>query len=150
MSVTDARAGAFVRRLLHCQHGMAALEFVLIAPALLMIAFGVIVYSLYFTAVLGVRQAAAEGARAAVAGLSTAERKTLAEARANQVIAGYGSLLTAGGKTAVPTASRSATGVFKVQVSFDMSGSPIMRYGALLPLPNSTIVADVLITNGSY
>jgi Flp pilus assembly protein TadG len=35
-----------------------------------MMIFAVVVYSLYFSAFLGVRQAAAEGARAAMAGMS--------------------------------------------------------------------------------
>ncbi|MFD2138076.1 TadE/TadG family type IV pilus assembly protein [Novosphingobium resinovorum] len=48
-------------RLLKCEKGLAALEFALLAPALLALVFGVIVYSIYFTALIGVRQAAAEG-----------------------------------------------------------------------------------------
>lgn len=136
-------------RLLQCDRGVAALEFVFLAPALLALLFSIIVYSIYFTAMIGVRQAASEGARAAVAGLSTAERSTLAVARAKAVIANYGSLL--GGKAApVITAAADATGTFRVQVSYDMSGAAIMRYGSFVPLPDSTIVANVTVTNGGY
>ena len=39
------------------KRGMAALEFAFLAPALLSLAFGVIIYSIYFMAALGVRNA---------------------------------------------------------------------------------------------
>jgi Flp pilus assembly protein TadG len=143
------RAGAPLRRLPSCEAGAAALEFALVAPALILLVFAVIVYSLYFSAYLGIRQAAAEGARAAVAGLSTTERATLATARAQQVIGGYGSLLSGGG-TPVVTAAGDGTGRFKVQVSYNIGGSAIMRYGAFLPLPSSTITSSVTVSNGSY
>lgn len=136
-------------KLLKCERGMAALEFVFLAPALLVLVFGIIIYSIYFSALIGVRQAAAEGARAAVAGLSTSERVELAQTRARQVVEGYGRIL--GGNTApVITASSDGAGVFKVKVSYDMVGSPIMKYGKIVPLPSSIVEASVVVTNGGY
>ncbi len=137
-------------RMLKCDRGIAALEFALLAPALLTLVFSVIVYSIYFTALIGVRQAAAEGARAAVAGLSTGERVALATSRAQAVIDNYGSLL--GGKTPpqITAAAGTTRGTFRVEVRYDMSGSPIMRYGAFVPLPDSTLEASVTVTNGGY
>lgn len=137
------------RRLLACERGMAALEFVFLAPALLMLVFGVIVYSIYFSASVGVRQAATEAARAAVAGLSTAERVSLADARARQVLTNYGSVL-GDGEDATITAAPDGTGVFSVTVSYDISGTPIMRYGGFLPLPPAVITSTVRVTNGGY
>ncbi len=137
-----------LRRFRRERRGLAALEFALLAPALLMLAFGVIVYSIYFTAVLGVRQAAAEGARAAMAGLSTVERAGLAQTRALQVLSGYDDLL--GGSTPQVTALPDGIGVFRVTVSYDMSSSPIMRYGNFVPLPTSDVRASVMVTNGGY
>ena len=138
-----------VRRLPACTQGLAALEFALLAPALLMLVFAIVLYSFYFAALMGVRHAAAEGARAAVAGLSTAERASLAQSRAQAVINGYGTLLAAGGGPVV-TAAADATGTFRVRVSYSMSGSPIMRYAAFVPLPSPTVSASVIVTNGSY
>lgn len=135
--------------LLKCERGMAALEFVFLAPALLALVFGIVIYSIYFSALIGVRQAAAEGARAAVAGLSTIERMDLAQTRARQVVQGYGAML-GGDTTPVITASSDGAGVFKVKVSYDMSGSPIMKYGKILPLPSSNVEASVVVTNGGY
>jgi len=138
----------FARRLASCSRGMAALEFVFLAPALLMLVFGIIVYSLYFTVVLGVRQAASEGARAAVAGLSPTERAQLAQARATQVLTNYGSLVNGSSPSIV--AAPDGTGVFRVTVSYDLSASAIMRYGNFVPLPTSDVRATVIVTNGGY
>ncbi|TCM35245.1 TadE-like protein [Novosphingobium sp. ST904] len=138
-----------IRRLLKCDRGMAALEFVFLAPALLALVFGIFVYSIYFSALIGVRHAAAEGARAAVAGLSTQERVSIAETRAKEVIDGYGKIL-GGGSSPVITAASDGTGVFKVKVSYDMAASPIMKYGNFIPLPSSNLEASVIVTNGGY
>jgi len=137
------------RQLRTCEQGLAALEFALLAPALLMLVFAVVLYSFYFAALMGVRHAAIEGARAAVAGLSTAERTALAQDRAQAVISGYGTLLAAGGGPVV-TAVPDATGTFRVRVSYNMSGSPMMRYAAFVPMPSPTVSASVVVTNGSY
>lgn len=137
------------RRLLRCERGLAALEFVVLAPALLTLVFAIMIYSIYFTALQGVRQAAAEGARAAVAGLSTAERTGLATARAREVVDSYGMMLGGGGTATITTVPQ-GTGAFLVTVSYNMSGSPIMRYGSFVPLPTPNVQATVTVTNGSY
>ena len=137
-------------RLLKCEQGIAALEFAVLAPALLALVFSIIVYSIYFTAVIGVRQAAAEGARAAVAGLSSTERVSLAQARALEVMTSYGAMLGGGRQPVITAGAGTTTGTFQVQVSYDMSGSPIMRYGNFIPLPSSNVQASVVVTNGGY
>jgi Flp pilus assembly protein TadG len=138
-----------VRRILTCTKGIAALEFALLAPALLMLAFAIIVYSFWFSALMGVRHAAAEGARAAMAGLSADERATHARARAQSVLTAYGSLLASGGTPQI-NAAPDGTGIFKVEVRYDMSGSPLMRYAGFLPMPSTNLTASVIVTNGSY
>ena len=128
---------------------MAALEFALLAPALLMLVFAIIIYSFWFSALLGVRHAAAEGARAAMAGLSAGEHTTLARTRAQAVIDGYGALLSSGGTPSVE-AQPDGRGLFKVQVRYDMSRSRLIRYANFIPLPSTTLGATVTVTNGSY
>ena len=137
------------RHLLECERGIAALEFVFLAPALLMLVFGIIVYSIYFSTVLGVRQAATEGARAALAGLSPTERSTLATDRAKEVLADYGRL-TGVSSAATVTAVADGNNAFNVTVSYDMSSSPITRYTGFVPLPSGPITSTVSVTNGSY
>jgi len=58
-------------------------------------------------------------------------------------------LLAAGGGPVV-TAVPDATGTFRVRVSYNMSGSPMMRYAAFVPMPSPTVSASVIVTNGSY
>ena len=128
---------------------MAALEFALIAPALLMLVFAIIIYSFWFSALIGVRHAAAEGARAAMAGLSSAEREALARGRAQTVLAGYRSLL-ASGAAPVIDAGPNGSGLFQVEVRYDMSGSPLLRYAPFIPMPSTRLDARVVVTNGSY
>lgn len=140
---------AFLGRLSRSEDGLSAVEFAIIAPILLMLVFGIIIYSIYFAAFLGVRQAAAEGARAAMAGLSSSERTQLATDRATAVIAAYQPLLGSTSQANV-SASAQAGGLFKVSVTYDISNSPIMKYGGLLPMPGKTIKSDVTVANGSY
>ena len=136
------------RHLLRCERGIAALEFALLAPALLMLAFGIIVYSIYFSTMLGVRQAATEGARAAMAGLSVQERSDLANDRADEVIANFDALT--GNPSAATVTTTAQDDVFSVTVSYDISSSPIMRYASILPIPSGPITSTVSVTNGSY
>lgn len=147
----NGKIGAPLRRLGRSESGIAAVEFALVAPVLLMMVFAVIVYSVYFSAFLGVRQAAAEGARAAMAGMSTTERQSLAVTRATAVMSGYTPMI---GATLQPTItaglSPQGTGLFYVTVSYDISGSAIMSYAKLVPLPASIIQSTVIVSNGSY
>lgn len=148
-----------IKRFWRCEKGLAALEFVMVAPILLMLVFGIIIYSLYFASWMAVRQAAGEGARAAMAALSPDERDRLALERANDVIASYGSLLGVGsGHTATALAGATVSGCpgssggnnsYTVSVQYDMSSSPLWNYG-LLPKALQQISSCVLITNGSY
>ena len=149
MIVRYRRSRAPELRLLHCQKGIAALEFALVAPALLMLIFAIIIYSFWFSALMGVRHAATEGARAAMAGLSTAERTTLARARAQAVIDGYGTLLSSGGAPQIE-AGADGSGMFRVEIRYDMGGSALMRYASFIPMPSTTLAATVIVTNGSY
>jgi Flp pilus assembly protein TadG len=145
----NRRNGVPLHRLGRSESGIAAVEFAIVAPVLLMMIFAIIIYSIYFSAFLGVRQAAAEGARAAMAGMSTTERAPHAVARATTVLSGYGGLT---GVSVAPliTATPQSGGLLKVSVSYNISTSPIMRYGKLLPMPSTTIKSDVIVANGSY
>lgn len=71
----------------------AALEFALVSPALLMIMIGILVFGLYFGSFIAVTNAAAEGARASVAGLNDTERGTLATQAATTTFASYAPFL---------------------------------------------------------
>ena len=144
------RVLAIILRLQRCNRGIAALEFVLIAPAVLLLAFAVIVYSLYFTVQFGLRQAASEGARAAMAGLNSSERAYLATTRAQEVNKRYGPFLGGGSASPQITVGAATVGTFQVTVTYDFAGSPLVRYGKILPLPSGPMQSTVVVTNGGY
>ena len=55
------------------RRGVAAVEFALVAPIFLLIIAGIIVFGFYFAIQVAVTEAASEGARLSVAGLTAAE-----------------------------------------------------------------------------
>lgn len=144
-----ANQGLKLRR---CERGVATLEFVFLVPALLTLVFAIIVYSIYFAASVGVRQAASEGARAATAGLYPQERVDIATQRAEAVIENYRSVLGTMATPVITTQSGvgSSLGTFTVTVSYDITGTPMMRYINFVPIPSNTITASVTVTNGGY
>ncbi|AJR27061.1 TadE/TadG family type IV pilus assembly protein [Sphingobium sp. YBL2] len=131
---------------------MAALEFVLIAPALLLLIFAVVFYSFYFSAFLAVRQVASDSARAAVAGLSIEEREDLARNRAKIIIDAYGNLLSGIDPNAgVTPVANTDDGTLSVTVEYDFAKNPIYRYGGILPIPDDTVIKGrSVVPNGSY
>jgi Flp pilus assembly protein TadG len=149
MKVRGPASDTSSQRIGRCDSGVAAVEFALIAPILLLLIFGIIIYSLYFTAYMGVRLAATEGARAAVMGLSPAERTTLARTRVTQVLTAYRPLI---GTTSAPqiVAAPLGNGLFRVSVTYDITASPIMKYASLLPMPTAILTSEMTVSNGSY
>lgn len=85
-----------------------------------------------------------------MAGLSTSERSSLALARANAVLASYSPLISSQSPGLDVSAESTGTGLFRVTVTYDITGNDFLRYGAFLPMPSSTIDASVVVTNGSY
>jgi Flp pilus assembly protein TadG len=128
--------------------GMAALEFALVAPLFLALAFGIVVVSLYLAAWIGVVHAAAEGARASVAGMGPSERQTLASDRVQAVISGYAPLLdTAKVVVAYPAA---AAGYFSVSVTYPVAELGLASYSALTPVPSLSPTRTATVTVGGY
>jgi Flp pilus assembly protein TadG len=65
------------RPFLTCTRGGAAVEFAILAPALLALVAGGVFYSRWFTVASQTQNLASDGARAAVAGLNDSERLTI-------------------------------------------------------------------------
>ena len=130
---------------------MAAIEFALVAPMLLMLVFGIIIYGFYFATGIAVAHAAAEGARASVAGMTQAERQSLAESGARAVFADYAPLLDDDAAHLQISTGPSATpGMFAVTVSYDLSDRNFASFAGLLPLPSSRPAVTVTVANGGY
>lgn len=67
------------RTFLGCRGGGAAVEFAILAPALLALVAGGIFYSRWFTVASQTQNLASDGARAAVAGLNDDERRQIVD-----------------------------------------------------------------------
>lgn len=128
--------------------GVAALEFALIAPLFLVLIFGIIVYAIYFATWIAVTEAASEGARAAVAGLSTGERASLATAQANAVLDAYGPLIAPGNVTVTPQQVPGDSSSYEVSVTYNFASLGLSKLAGLLPIPTATPTATVIVANG--
>jgi Flp pilus assembly protein TadG len=127
--------------------GAAAVEFALVMPVLLAIVFGIIVYGLYFTVQIAVTEAAAVGARAAVAGLDCGERKQFATTAFRDFFGGYGGLLSpTTAELTLPTDCPSGT--FWVKVSYPIDSFSLNLMGGLVPVPTSNPTATVTVSTG--
>lgn len=128
--------------------GVAAVEFALISLPFLLLLFAIFVYGFYFAAWVAVRHAAAEGARAAVAGLSVEERTTLATTMVESIFSAYSPIFD--WKTGVDTITAGegdCANCFQVQVTYDLS-----EFGTIpmVALPTTTITATSIVPNGGF
>jgi Flp pilus assembly protein TadG len=73
--------------------GTVAIEFAFVLIVFLTILFGIVAFGFQFAARIALSYAVAEGGRSAVAGLSSAERQSLAEAAVTRVLTSFSPLL---------------------------------------------------------
>ena len=118
--------------------GASAVEFAIIAPVFLFMIAGMLAYGIYFGAANSVQQAAAEAARASIAGLDDDERRELATAAVNAALTDDGLLQSVHAKIDV-TSDPARPDTFNVIISYDASFLPIWDLGPPLPLPSPTI-----------
>lgn len=79
-------AGPGRRRFAGDARGTTAVEFALVAPLLFAVLFGIITFGVQYATRIALTYAAAEGGRAALAGLSDTERVSLAKAAAKKAM----------------------------------------------------------------
>jgi Flp pilus assembly protein TadG len=132
--------------LLRCKSGSAAVEFALLSPLLIAVVLGILCYGGYFWIAHAVQQTANDGARAAVAGLDSTERSSLAQESVRDSVDDYGFLEVA--RTTVTTTELS--GRVSVTVAFDASQTPFWSFGRLLPMPSSTVSRTASVRLGGY
>lgn len=109
--------------------GAAVLEFALVAPLFLALLFGIVGYGGYFWRGHTIQQAANDAARAAIPGLTAAERQSLALGAAT------GELTALGIKPArISTTVTEAGETLTVAIRYDGSGDSFLNLG-FVPLP---------------
>jgi Flp pilus assembly protein TadG len=134
--------------LLHQSSGAAAIEFAIVLPLLLSLLFGVLAYGYYAIVSMAVATAAAEGARASVAGMSDAERASLAEAAAVASVNNTGGFLVWDTSCSDCFSSGSpATGYYQVTVQYHLGSWLVLPY---IPAPNLTVSSTVVAAYGGY
>jgi Flp pilus assembly protein TadG len=130
------------------EEGAVAVEFALVLTVLMMLLLGILSFGLQFgTRILAV-QAASEGARAAVAGLSDAERQSLAAAAITATLDSYGGIATA--RTVSVAVAGSPTSSVRVSVTLDLSRFQLSRFARLVPVMTSQPTAVVTARVGGF
>lgn len=117
--------------------GSTAVEFALLAPLYLLLIMGMTAYGIYFGAAHSVQQISADAARAAVAGVSTTERREMAMTFVDQNAAGY--LFIDVQNLSVSLDTQPDEKQFQVVVSYDASKLPIWGLFDGLSMPHQTI-----------
>lgn len=142
------------RRALHPalknDQGVSAIEFAIIAPVFMVFTFGVIVYGFYFATLIGLEQAVAEGARAAVRGLTTQERINLANTAIDRTLNNYSGLINELLVIRTVEVDPLNPALFHVRLTYDFSAGPFGDFGTFVPLPNNDIEIDTVVSNGGY
>jgi Flp pilus assembly protein TadG len=86
MKLRSPRAGSPCRGFMRSRTATTAVEFGIVAPFLFAILFGMIGFGIQYAARIALTYAASEGGRAAVAGLTDAERESLARTAINNTL----------------------------------------------------------------
>lgn len=127
------------------RRGVAAMEFAMVAPFLLLMMCGLVVYGGWFWMAHSVQSLASEGARAAIAGLDPAEQETLARNFVETQVAGLGLQAE---RASVQV--ESTTAVIRVNVAYNLSDHPLMALSALVPSPPRMIRRTAVVRLGGY
>lgn len=136
-----------MRRFYQNKQGASAVEFALIAPFMLLLVAAILAYGSLFATSLSLQQVAAETARATIAGLSDAERKSLAEGKLAAISDNYP--LLDPDKVTFTFDETAGTQISRVTLSYDLADHPAYALEKLLPLPPSPLTYSLIITDGN-
>lgn len=128
------------------ERGSAAVEFALVGPLFILLLLGSVVYGGWMWMAQGVQHLAAEGARAAVAGIDVNERASLARSAVSNSISGTTIL----DPEAVQVTVASDVGAIRVTIVYDASEHPLMAFSRLVPSPPQIIRREAIIRTGGY
>ncbi|MCE7796678.1 pilus assembly protein [Sphingobium sufflavum] len=115
--------------------GAILIEAALTLPILVLFLIGILTYGTWFMAAHVVQQAANEGARAALAGLTDGERTTIV---AQTVTRSLGASTNLVSPALVATATQTSDGYYTVTVTYDAPRSTLFG-SSLIPLPPGPI-----------
>lgn len=119
-----------------CLRGVAAVELALVLPFLLALLMGIVSYGDYFLTAHLVQQAAHDAARASLAGMNAAERKSIAIDTAKRMLDSSGVLRRDRGQVDAVEVDNLIT----VSVRYDASADPLLSL-PFVPSPGRTLTA---------
>jgi Flp pilus assembly protein TadG len=125
------------------RRGAAIVEFAILLPVLILIMLGMLSYGQYFLLAHSIQQLANDAARATVAGVTPAERLTIAGATVTREKASLPEAASAAITTAVDEATEKVT----VRVRLDASNTPLFR-NTIVPLPDAVIERRAVVRPG--
>lgn len=128
------------------REGTAAVEFAILAPVLILLLIGIVVYGGYFLIAHSVQQLANDSARAALAGLSDTERKSLAANCLSTELASYSFL----DPKLVQLGYADQAQVMTVNIAYDASANPLWALNGVIPMPSSAIVRGASVQVGGF
>jgi Flp pilus assembly protein TadG len=128
------------------ESGAVAVEFAILGPLFLVMMIGILVWGQYFWVGHTVQQLANDSARAALAGLDTAERESLARATLAAEVADYPGLRAAARAVVVENHSDRLT----VSIRYDTAQDAFRAFDGLVPSPPTTVLRQASVRLGGY
>jgi Flp pilus assembly protein TadG len=129
--------------------GVAALEFAMIAPVLLLMLLGMACFGAYLMFLHEVQELSSSAARSSVAGLSEGERDSLAQAFVANDVA-QSALLSMTDLTVTTATSGTPPTNYSVTVSYNLKDTPIPMLAGLVTVPLNSITRTSTIEFGGY
>jgi Flp pilus assembly protein TadG len=128
---------------------VAALEFAMVTPILLLMIFVMLGMGIYLMFVHEVQELASSAARSSVAGLNEAERNTLAAQFVANSVANSALLNAADLSVQTATSGTPATN-YSVTISYTLKDTPIPLLASLISVPLKDISRTSTIEFGGY
>lgn len=129
--------------------GVAAVEFAIIAPVLILLLLGIAAYGIYFSAVSSLQELTADAARASVAGVSATERQTIVTNYVTQSSPNY-RLLSRNAITVTTAPFPNDPTRYSVTLRTDISNLPLQVATGLFPMPSAVIQRTAVVRIGGY
>lgn len=127
------------------RRGVAAIEFAMVAPLLIFLMMGIIVYGGWFWMAHTVQALASESARSAIAGLDASERELLAKNLVTAQAPDLGLDPKLISTLVVSTADR-----FEVEIVYDTRKHPLMALAVIMPKPPAMISRTAVVRLEGY
>lgn len=128
------------------ESGSVAIEFAFVSVVFFAILFGIITFGFMFGTRIALSYAVAEGGRAAMAGLNTGERETLATTAINDALNAYSPLVDPAKASITFDTSGTNNSVMKITIAYSDNRFTSMPFvpslGDLPPVETTFVVAD--------